>query len=211
MTCSHAVTVTPPELFETPRWYACRTRARAEKQADRLLAGHGVESYLPLIEQERQWSDRKKRVALPLFPGYVFARFNLRMMHGILSMPSIVTILRTNGYPTPLRDEELRSVRILVTGVNAGHGLPPRPVETLEVGQEVIVAEGAFAGMRGLLLEGQGRVRVVVRLSVLQAVSVQLPRRLLRSVPQDSDVPPDVVPLPMLGFEASAVQEVGAF
>jgi len=109
-------------------------------------------------------------------------------MHGILSMPSIVTILRTNGYPTPLQDEELRSVRILVAGVNAGHGLPPRPVETLEAGQEVIVAEGAFAGMRGLLLEGQGRVRVVVRLSVLQAVSVQLPRRLLRSVPQDSRV-----------------------
>ena len=181
-------TVIPSELFETLRWYACRTRARAEKQAARSLVGRGVESYLPLIEQERQWSDRKKRVAFPLFPGYLFARFNLRMTHEVLSTPGIATILRTNGYPTPLRDEELQSVRILVTGVNAGHGRP-RTVENLEVGQEVIVTEGAFAGMRGLLIEGRGRARVAVRLSVLrQAVSVELPKRLLRAVRQDTRV-----------------------
>jgi len=65
-----------PQLFDTLRWYACRTRARAEKRAARLLSGNGVESYLPPIERQRQWADRKKRVAFPLFPGYVFARFD---------------------------------------------------------------------------------------------------------------------------------------
>lgn len=172
----------PPQLFDTPRWYACRTRARAEKRADRLLAGNGVESYLPVIEQLRQWSDRKKRVAFPLFPGYVFARFDLRKTYDVLNTPGIVTIVRANGYPTPLRDEELEAVRILVTGVNGGEAMP-RPVETVTVGQEVIATEGVFAGMRGVLLEERGRTRVVVRLSVLcQAVSVELPRRVLRPV-----------------------------
>ncbi len=176
-------TVVPPQLFDTPRWYACRTRARAEKRAARLLAGNGVESYLPVIEQLRQWSDRKKRVAFPLFPGYVFVRFDLRKTYEVLNTPGIVTIVRANGYPTPVRDEELESVRILVTGVNAGQGTPG-PVETVTVGQEVIATEGVFAGMRGVLLEERGRTRVVVRLSVLcQAVSVELPRRVLRSVP----------------------------
>ncbi len=173
----------PSDLFDTPRWYACRTRARAEKRADRLLAGNGVESYMPVIEQLRQWSDRKKRVAFPLFPGYVFARFDLRKTYDVLNTPGIVTIVQANGYPTPVRDEELEAVRILVTGVNAGHGLP-RPVEDLELGHEVIATEGPFAGMRGVLLEERGRARVVVRLSVLrQAVSVELPRRVLRPVP----------------------------
>lgn len=175
--------VVPPQLFDTPRWYACRTRARAEKRADRLLAGNGVESYLPVIEQLRQWSDRKKRVAFPLFPGYVFARFDLRKTYEVLNTPGIVTIVRANGYPTPVRDEELEAVRILVTGVNAGEAMP-RPVETVTVGQGVIATEGVFAGMRGVLLEERGRTRVVVRLSVLcQAVSVELPRRVLRPVP----------------------------
>ena len=174
----------PPQLIDTPRWYACRTRARAEKQAARLLTGNGVESYLPLIEQVRQWSDRKKRVAFPLFPGYLFVRFDLRKTtHEVLSTPGIVTIVRGNGYPTPLRDEELDSVRILVTGVNAGHGLP-RPVEDLKLGDEVIATGGPFAGMRGVLLEERGRARVVVCLSVLrQAVSVEIPRQMLRPAP----------------------------
>ncbi len=175
--------VVPPQLFDTPRWYACRTRARAEKRADRLLAGNGVESYLPVIERLRQWSDRKKRVAFPLFPGYLFARFDLRKTYEVLNTPGIVTIVRANGYPTPVRDEELEAVRVLVTGVNAG-GAIPMPVETVTVGQEVIATEGVFAGMRGVLLEERGRTRVVVRLSVLcQAVSVELPRRVLRPVP----------------------------
>ena len=180
--------VIPSELFETPRWYACRTRPRGEKRAARVLASCTTESYLPLIEQERQWSDRKKRVAFPLFPGYLFARFSLRMMHEVLNTSGIVTILQTNGCPTPLRDEELQSVRILVTGVNAGQGLP-RPVQHLEAGQEVVVTEGAFVGMRGVLLEGRGRARVAVRLSVLrQSVSVELPRRLLRAERQANSV-----------------------
>ncbi len=176
-------TAVPPQLFYTPRWYACRTRARAEKRADRLLTGHGVDSYLPLIEQLRQWSDRKKRVAFPLFPGYVFARFDLRKTYDVLNTPGIVTIVQANGYPTPVRDEELEAVRILVTGVNAGEAML-RPVETVTVGQEVIATAGVFAGMRGVLIEERGWTRVVVRLSVLcQAVSVELPRRVLRSVP----------------------------
>ncbi len=176
-------TAVPPQLFHTPRWYACRTRARAEKRADRLLAGNGVESYLPLIEQVRQWSDRTKRVAFPLFPGYVFARFDLRKTYEVLNTPGIVTIVRANGYPTPVRDEELEAVRILATGVNTGQGMPEL-VETVTVGQEVIATEGVFAGVRGVLLEERGQTRVVVRLSVLcQAVSVELPRRVLRPVP----------------------------
>ena len=175
----------PPRIY-APRWYACYTRARAEKRAASLLASNGVESYLPVIEQLRQWSDRKKRVAFPLFPGYVFARFDLRRTYDVVNIPGIVAIVGVDGDPAPIRDEELESVRILVSGVNAGEEVP-KVVETFTVGQVVIATEGAFAGMRGVLLEERGRTRVVVRLSGLcQAVSVELPRRFLRSVTRDT-------------------------
>ena len=95
----------PPELYRVARWYVCRTRARAEKQVERLLVRSGVECYLPLIEQERQWVDRRKLVAFPLFPGYVFAQFTLCQIHEILRTPGVVTILRTNGYPSPMCDD----------------------------------------------------------------------------------------------------------
>lgn len=175
---------TAPErqLYGTARWYACRTRSRAEKKVNRLLAARGVEAYLPLIEQLRQWADRKKRVAFPLFPGYVFARFDLRMMYCVLSTPGVVTIVRANGYPTPLGDEEIQSVRILAAGLSAGQALP-EPADYLDVGHEVIVTEGPFSGMRGVLVAQRGRARVVVRLSALcQALSVELPQEILRRV-----------------------------
>jgi transcription termination/antitermination protein NusG len=169
------------DLDQAERWYACRTRPRAEKQVDRLLRLRGVGSYLPLLEQVKQWTDRKKRVSFPLFPGYVFARFNAGMIHDVLRTPGVVTIVRRDRTPAAVRSDELESVRILVACVNAGC-LPPEPVEFLEAGQEVIVAHGPFSGIRGVLVEDRGRARVVIRLSALRkALSVELPREIVRA------------------------------
>ena len=145
----------PPELYRVARWYACRTRARAEKQVDRRLSGAGFDAYLPLLERERQWADRKKRVAFPLFPGYVFARFDLTRLHDVLVTPGVVTVIRVNGYPTPVRDEELESVRILVEEANRT-GVVPSPSDYLEPGHKVVVTGGPFKGIRGTLLQVRG-------------------------------------------------------
>lgn len=177
--------MTLAELYRDPRWYACRTRARAEKQVNRLLGAAGLETYLPLVVQDRRWADRTKRVEFPLFPGYVFARFALTELHPVLGTRGVVTVVRVNGYPTPIREEELESVRILVDAANRT-GRLPSPADLLELGQEVVVVSGPFGGMRGLLVEFQGRSRVVVRLSAIgQAVSVEMPRDWLRPVRLD--------------------------
>ena len=166
---------------EARRWYACRTRPRAEKQAERSLRLRGVESYLPLLEQVRQWTDRTKRVGFPLFAGYVFVRFSPGMAHEVLRTPGVLTIIRNDGSPAPVQDEELESIRILVAGVNAGTSLP-EPAEFLQEGQEVIVTEGPFGGIRGMLVEDRSCARVVIRLSALRkALSVELPREILRA------------------------------
>ncbi|MCH8998646.1 MAG: UpxY family transcription antiterminator [Proteobacteria bacterium] len=170
----------PSLLYRVARWYACHTRARAEKQVNRLLRGIGVESYLPLVELQRQWADRKKCVAFPLFPGYVFAQFDLRQTHEILRTPGVVTIVRTNGYPSPLRDEEIASVRILMQGVDQT-GILPSPADYLASGEAVVVTDGPFRGMRGTLLETRGPARVAVRLSgIHQAMSVELDRAVVQ-------------------------------
>jgi transcription antitermination factor NusG len=167
--------------YHTRGWYACRTRPRAEKRAGQLLKLRGMESYVPLLEQERRWSDRTKRVAFPLFPGYVFGQFSLAMVHDVLRTPGVVTIVRNDGNPAPVRREELESIRVLVGCVNAGNA-PPEPAEFLETGQEVIVAQGPFSGIRGVLVEDRGRTRVVIRLTALRrALSVELPREILRA------------------------------
>lgn len=149
-----------------------------------MLKLRGVKAYLPLLAQVRQWTDRTKRVEFPLFPGYVFARFGREQIHQVLLTPGVVTIVRSGGAPVPVREEELESVRIVLTCANAGLP-PPEPVEFVELGQEVLVKEGPFSGVRGVVIEDRGRARVVVRLRALRrALSVALPRGMLRAAGQ---------------------------
>jgi transcriptional antiterminator NusG len=152
---------TPPELFEKTCWYACRTKSRAEKKVRRQLSGAGFEAYLPVVEEERQWADRKKTVAFPLFPGYLFARFRLTELHEVLGLPGVASVLRPNGYPTPVRDEEFASLRLFVDGVKETGALPS-PSDFLEPGRNVLVVAGPFEGMRGMMVEERGRARVAV-------------------------------------------------
>ncbi|MCH7564376.1 MAG: UpxY family transcription antiterminator [Gemmatimonadetes bacterium] len=174
----------PPELYDVRHWYACRTRSRAEKTVARLLDGAGVECFLPLLPREREWSDRKKVVAFPLFPGYVFARFLLTEQHPVLATPGVVEVLAPNGYPTPVREEEIQSIHRLVEGIEET-GAFPEPADYLEPGEPVVVTSGPFCGMEGVLLERRGgSARVAVRITALrQAMSVELKRSVLRRRP----------------------------
>ena len=178
---SHASTL-PLELVDGPRWYACRTRARAEKKVDRLLTVAGVTSYVPLVERLMQWSDRSKRVTFPLFPGYVFARFALSSMPEIVRTPNLIEVVRVNGSPTPIREREIESIRSLVHGAQDA-GEEPAAHEYLVAGQEVRVIQGPFQGLQGILTEVRGKTRIVVRLEAIrQAVSVEMSSRFVLPV-----------------------------
>lgn len=170
-----------------PGWYACRTRSRAEKKVDRLLGGSGVPSYLPLIEQRRQWSDRKKTVQFPLFPGYVFARFALSHLDEIVRIPGVVEIVRMGGRPVPVHEHELESIRVMVNGPNELE-VEPSDGPHLVAGQLVEVVTGPFRGVRGILVEARGEPRVVVRVHAMrQAVSVEVGRSSVRPL-SDSEL-----------------------
>lgn len=163
-----------PDLVDRQLWYACRTRARAEKKVDRLLTTAGFTAYVPLIERLRQWSDRSKQVTFPLFPGYVFARFSLSTLPEIVRTPNLIEVVRVNGSPTPIRETEIESIRALVHGAR-GISEEPQAHDYLVTGQEVQVIQGPFEGLRGILTEVRGKTRIVVRLEAIrQAVSVEM-------------------------------------
>jgi transcription antitermination factor NusG len=172
----------PAELYARPHWFACLTRARAEKVVARMMTLTGLETYLPLIESERKWADRTKRLELPLFPSYVFARFTLTQIHTVLSTPGLATVLRPNGYPTPVRDEEIQSVRCMVRGMR-DTGEEAVPEDFLTPGSEVVVESGPFMGMSGVLIRRRGKTRVAVRITALQqAISVVVREGVLKVV-----------------------------
>jgi transcription antitermination factor NusG len=164
------------------RWYACYTRARHEKQVDRLLKEREIETFLPLVPRVSQWKDRKKVVEWPLFPSYVFGRFGAVDAARVLSTPGVAALVRTNGRPTPIDEEELENVRLLVRALSTGAGaIERRPF--LEAGQEVEVMDGPFRGLRGTVVEQRNRRRVLIGIRAIeQGLEVDIDMSTLRPV-----------------------------
>ncbi len=70
-------------------WYAIYVRSRHEKCVYDELLQKNIESSLPLMKITRQWSDRKKKVDVPLFRGYLFVKIDLT--------EEKLTVLATSG------------------------------------------------------------------------------------------------------------------
>ena len=82
--------VNPPTVYSEPApspaaplrrdcfWYAIRVRSKFENIACATLSDKGYETFLPLYRSRRRWSDRVKELDLPLFPSYLFCRFNVQ-------------------------------------------------------------------------------------------------------------------------------------
>ncbi len=151
-------------------WYALRTRSRHEKQVREQLEARGIEPFLPLVERWRQWKDRRKQVAFPLFPGYCFARFPLSQRVAVLSTQGVVQILGNQEGPVSVPDAEIEAVRRLVEST-----LHYDPHPYLTEGMQVEVIRGPLAGLRGLLLRKGARARLVIGVALIhQGASVEL-------------------------------------
>jgi transcription antitermination factor NusG len=151
-------------------WYALRTRSRHEKRVREQLEARGVEPFLPLVMRWRQWKDRRKQVAFPLFPGYCFARFPPTERVDVLKTHGVVQIIGNREGPIPVPETEIEAVRRLVTST-----LPYDPHPYLREGMPVEVIRGPLAGIRGVLLRKGARARLVICVSLIQqAASVEL-------------------------------------
>ena len=174
--------IPPDHLYKDPHWYACYTRARAEKQVGLLLEQRGFESYLPVVPRVRQWKDRRKLVEFPLFPSYVFGRFTLTELHGVLTTPGVSTIVRANGYPTPIPEREIENVRRFAIAISET-GIEPEQRPFLAEGQWVKVLEGPFEGIEGIVIEQRGRKRVLVGVEAIgQGLEIDIDTRLLKPI-----------------------------
>src|ERR1700730_7913757 len=94
-------------------WYAVHTRSNFETRVALQIEAKGIESYLPAYAEIHQWKDRKKTVQVPLFAGYLFARFqdtpDSRV--AVLQVPGVARIVGPGDRIEPVREDELKAVR----------------------------------------------------------------------------------------------------
>ena len=172
------------------KWFAIRVKSNFEMTVATVVHQKGFEEFLPLYRSCHRWSDRKKTVDLPLFPGYIFCRIDPNFRLPILTIPGVLHFIGIGKVPVPIDDFEIAAIQ------NAVHsGLRAEPWEYLNVGQLVRVDHGPLAGLEGILIETRKQFRVVVSLTLLQrSVAVEIERNWV--TPLGADRRPLAIPVP---------------
>jgi transcription antitermination factor NusG len=151
-------------------WFALQVRMRHEAGVADHLQGKGYEWFLPLYKTRRRWSDRVKQIDSPLFPGYLFCRFNPHDRLPILKTPGVTQIVGYNHVPVPVDEQEIEAIRRLVAS-----GVPNFPCAYLEIGSKVRIEAGALRGLEGILMDIKGKRRLVLSITLLQrSVAVEI-------------------------------------
>jgi transcription antitermination factor NusG len=151
-------------------WFAVFTNPRAEKKVAERLELDGYEVYLPLVTTIRQWSDRKKKVKLPLINSYVFVHTTKKELRGTLNTAGVVCLLTYLRKPAIIRDHEINNMKILLKQVVDENGLQTMKSEDLAKGELVEILQGPFKGLMAEYVQHQGRYDVALRLEALGSV-----------------------------------------
>jgi len=155
---------------KTPHWFALRTRSRHEKRVRDQLQKKGVDQFLPTVLRRRQWKDRQKKVAFPLFPGYCFAKFLWQDRLRALNIPGVVQIVGNLGGPEPIPLEEIEGLQRLMAS-----GLQYFPFPFLQEGMGVEVIRGPLTGVRGTMVRRSNCSCLVIGVHLIQqAATVEI-------------------------------------
>jgi len=153
------------------QWYALQIQSRLGSVASTVLRGKGYEEFLPVYSSCRSWSDRVKTINLPLFPGYLFCRFNPQdRLVPVLTTPGVIAIVGAGKTPLPVAEEEIAAVRSVVRS-----GLAAQPWPFLTAGSSVYIQSGPLAGLEGIVANTDKIYRLVVNVTLLRrSVAVEI-------------------------------------
>ena len=151
-------------------WYALHIQSRLGGVASTTLRGKGYDEFLPLYCSRRRWSDRVKELELPLFPGYLFCRFDVGDRLPILTTPGVMGIVGFGKVPVAIEEGEIQAIhQVLQTGIAA------EPWNYIPSGHRVRVEHGALAGLEGIFIETKKDHRLLLSVTLLQrSVAVQI-------------------------------------
>jgi transcription antitermination factor NusG len=164
------ITTAPQSETGGANWYALYTAPRHEKQVADQINRQGIACYLPLYRSVRRWKDRRKELALVLFPGYVFVKMALQHRLRVLQLPGAVRLVTFNGRPVPLPEEDIQNLQ---NHLSCPGNIEPHPY--LSVGRRVRVLSGPLRGLEGIIQRTKDRCRIVLSIDlIMRSVAVEV-------------------------------------
>jgi transcription antitermination factor NusG len=157
--------IAPWAVQEDMHWYALHTHARHERVVEHRLLEQGMETFLPVVQEVHRWSDRKKKVEVPLFSCYVFVHCALtdEDRTRVHRVDSVLGFVGVRGQGMPIPDEQIASIRTVLE-----QATPWRSHPFLKAGQRVRVRGGALEGVEGVFLSENGDHSLIISIDAIQ-------------------------------------------
>ncbi len=142
------------------KWYPVYTNPRAEKKAYEALMSKGINVYLPLHRQLKQWSDRRKWVEEPFLKSYLFVNIAEQEQAEVLMTKGVARFLYFSGKPAVMPDKQIHELKLLMAS--------PYELEVteedLQPGEKIIIRAGALKGMTGEVVSRRSQKQLILRL-----------------------------------------------
>lgn len=135
-------------------WYALYTHSRSEKKMLEALVKNGIEAYLPVRTEYHKWSDRRKKVEVPIISLYVFVKIDLQAERDIIfGLPHFISFVSEGRKPQIIPDAEIDLMKRTVENAISIQ------VETqlLSKGQKVRISTGPMIGIEGIVSDISAR------------------------------------------------------
>ncbi|ENN8378678.1 transcription/translation regulatory transformer protein RfaH [Providencia rettgeri] len=145
-------------------WYLLYCKTGQDLRAIEHLERQGVNCFSPRYEAEKNIRKRRRKVMEPLFPNYLFVKFDYEIIHfsTINSTRGVNYFVRFGKLPVLVPDEIIASLMVpnFMKEVSAQLKLPQK-------GDEVVIYDGIFQGVRAIYSEPDGEARSVLLLNIL--------------------------------------------
>jgi transcription antitermination factor NusG len=125
------------------------TKPKWEKKVAEQLTKMGIECYCPLITQVRQWSDRKKKVVVPLFNSYVFVQVADSDRSLVFQSVGVVRYLFWLGKPAVVRDEEIGTIKKWLETPDTYDVA----IDAIQIGDKITLDSGPFSAQEAIVQE----------------------------------------------------------
>jgi len=131
-------------------WYVLITKPRAERKVASRLIDLGLEVYCPVKTEMRQWSDRKKKVEVPVLPSMVLVKLADKDRNLVFGAAGVLRYLFWLGKPAIVREDEIDALK---SAMDSGFNIVE--VEQVKVG-DLIEIEGL-----GSVKKEKGKVKYI--------------------------------------------------
>ena len=97
-------------------WYVLHTKPRSEKKVEEKLLSLGINAYCPTRSEIRFWSDRKKKIEVPVLPSMVLVNINDKDINKVFECPSVIRYMFWLGKRAIVRQSEIDILKKYLTG-----------------------------------------------------------------------------------------------